>query len=467
MIRYSMTNALAGRLRRTARVAAFAGLALATLPLNGCSPTEILSVQDPDLVNPSDVQSAAGANAVRLGALNRLNIATSGDESLFLLGGLFADEWINGDSFIARQEIDQRVVTTENTFLLASNRALHRARLSARQAIDLMAEFIPTVPAYQVAEMYFVQAYVVNILAEHYCDGLVFSDVIDGNEVYGSPITTAEAFTRALGHANDGLALLDTIVTPTVNDIKIRSALRIIKGRILLNQMTGTDRTNAPLAASAVAGVLTSYKYDMLHSATTNSNAFWNYNTSQRRYSVGNSEGTNGLNFATAADPRLPVCLGGTTGCVTQLVRDDLTSPLYVQRLWLLRDSPVSILLGAQARLIEAEALVLSDPAASLAILNALRATVTGLTPLVDAGTPDARVNQLFRERAFWQYGRGTRTGELRRLIRQYGRTQNTVFPTGAWHKGGVYGVDVNFPVPQAEQNNPNVPGQTCLNRNP
>jgi len=57
--------------------------------------------------------------------------------------------------------------------------------------------------------------------------------------------------------------------------------------------------------------------------------------------------------------------------------------------------------------------------------------------------------------------------GDLRRLIRQYKRTPESVFPTGAWHKGGNYGVDVNFPVPQAEANNPNVSAQnTCIDRN-
>jgi hypothetical protein len=448
------------RVRRHAGVASIAMLALAALPMGGCSPTEVLEVQDPDLINPSDVRSAAGANAVRLGALNRLNIATSGGESLFLLGGLFADEWINGDSFIARQEIDQRSVTPENDFLLTANRALHRARLSAGQAIDLLEEFDPASPAWQAAEMYFVQAFVENILAEHYCDGLVFSEVVNGEEVYGSPITVAAAFERALAHANEGLALVDTIVTPNANDIRVRSALRLIKGRILLNQGNAAD------AATAVTGVATSFRYNMLHSATTNENQFWNLNTTLRRYSVGNSEGTNGLNFATAADPRLPVCLGGTTGCVTQDKRDDLGTPLYVQRLWLLRDSPVSILSGVEARLIEAEALLATNPTGALGVLNTLRTTVTGLAPLTDAGTTAARVDQLFRERAFWLFGRGTRTGDLRRLIRQYGRAENTVFPTGAWHKGGTYGTNVNFPVPQAELNNPNVP-QSCINRNP
>ena len=219
-------------------------------------------------------------------------------------------------------------------------------------------------------------------------------------------------------------------------------------------------------AATAVAGVPTSFQYVMQHSATTSTNAFFLLNTSSRRYSVGNNEGTNGLNFATAGDPRVPVCLGGTTGCVTQVNRDDLQQPFHVQRIWTTGTAAVPIIVGVEARMIEAEAqLRAGDTTASLNTLNAARTTVTGLTPLTDAGSTAARVDQLFRERAFWLFGRGTRVGDLRRLIRQYNRTQATVFPTGVWHKGGNYGTDVNMPVPQAELNNPNVE-QSCINRN-
>ena len=429
----------------------------------GCSPSDVLDVEDPDIINPSDVQSAAGANAVRLGALARFNSATSGAEGLFLLGGLFSDEFVNGDSFIARQEIDQRVVTRENTFLTDANRVLHRARLSAIQAIALLDEYNPTAPSWQTAEMFFVQAFVINLMAEHYCDGLVFSLVVDGREEYGSPVTTQAAFEEALVHTASGLARVTGTGT---DDVRVRNALQILRGRILMN-------LNRPAeAASAVATVPTSFVYNMQHSQTTNSNAFWSLNNNARRYSVGNSEGVNGMPFATANDPRVPVCVGASTACraigVTQAIRDDLSQPLHVQMLWTARETPVSILKGVDARLIEAEAqLRAGNAAGALATLNAARTTVSGLTPLTDAGSADARINQLFREKAFWQFGRGFRTGDLRRLVRQYNRVQSAVFPTGAWHKGGNYGSDVNVPVPQAEQNNPNVnPQQTCINRN-
>ena len=117
--------------------------------------------------------------------------------------------------------------------------------------------------------------------------------------------------------------------------------------------------------------------------------------------------------------------------------------------------------------MIEAEAqLRANNSAGALATINAARTTVTGLAPLLDAGTAAARVDQLFRERAFWMFGRGTRVGDLRRLVRQYQRPANTVFPVGNYHKGGAYSADVNIPVPLQESNNPNVgTGGTCLNR--
>jgi hypothetical protein len=470
MIPVTTARSVRSRLRRTAAAAALAALTVITLPMAACAPTEFLEVTDSDIINPRDVTSPAGADAVRVGALARLNAATSGAESLFLLGGLFTDEWNNGDSFIARWEIDQRVITEANTFLTTANRVLHRARLSAEQALDLMAIYLPTAPAWQVAEMHFVQAYVVNMMAEHYCDGLVFSRVVDGREEYGTPITTAAAFERALAHATDGLAL---ITDTTANALRVRHALQVTHGRILLNL------DSVAQAATAVSGVPTTFQYNMRHSqATEQDNAFWLFNNNTRRYSVSNSEGTNGLNFATAGDPRVPVCLGGDSVCTAngiitanglpQTKRDDLTEPLYVQLLWPTRESAVTIVNGVEARLIEAEAqLAAGDSVAALGTLNAARATV-GLLPLADAGTPEARQDQLFRERAFWLFGRGHRVGDMRRLIRQYQRADNTVFPVGAWHKGGNYGPDVNMPIPFAEKNNPNLPaGPTCMNRNP
>jgi hypothetical protein len=131
------------------------------------------------------------------------------------------------------------------------------------------------------------------------------------------------------------------------------------------------------------------------------------------------------------------------------------------------RDVPSNVFKGEEARLIEAEAaLQAGDNATFLDKLNTLRASVTGLAPLSDPGTVDGRVDLLFSERAFWTFATATRLGDMRRLIRQYGRDANSVFPTGNYHRGGTYGNDVNFPVPDQEKQNPNYSdGISCINR--
>jgi hypothetical protein len=85
------------------------------------------------------------------------------------------------------------------------------------------------------------------------------------------------------------------------------------------------------------------------------------------------------------------------------------------------------------------------------------------MAALPTPASQDAATTLLFREKAFWTFGRGQRLPDLRRLVRQYGRDQANVFPTGVYFKGGNYGTDVNFPVPSSEQVNPLFSG--CLDR--
>jgi hypothetical protein len=79
------------------------------------------------------------------------------------------------------------------------------------------------------------------------------------------------------------------------------------------------------------------------------------------------------------------------------------------------------------------------------------------MSQLSDPGSPGARIDLLFRERAFWTFGRGQRLGDLRREIRVYGKTAAQVFPGEGGinpRKNSNYGADENLPVPQAERNN-------------
>ncbi|MHB1193550.1 MAG: RagB/SusD family nutrient uptake outer membrane protein [Longimicrobiales bacterium] len=454
-----MTPNKRGRVASAASLVAVAGMSLLAL---ACTTDDILQVEDPDIINPSNVTSAAGANAVRLGALSRFVGLTTGEESLFFLGGLFTDEWLNGDSYIYKQEVDQRITPKENSGIEGAMRTLHRVRLSAQQAVELLDEWNPSAPGWHTGEMFMLQAYALNIMAEHYCDGMIISNVVEGREEYGEQMTAAQVYEIALARANDGLARVTT--GSTADDVRVRNALALTKGRILVNLNRHAE------AATAVSGVATNAEYVVHHSQTTWTNQFWNLNLNSGRYSVSDKEGVNGLDFASAKDPRVPVCETREAACralgAGRNNRDDLNTPLLIFMRWAGREQAVPVMQGVDARMIEAEAaLKAGNAAGALTILNTARATM-GLTPLADAGSASARVDQLFRERAFWQYGRGFRTGDMRRLIRQYGRNQSQVFPIGEWHKGGSYGTDVDFPLPFDEENNPNLGiGGGCLSR--
>jgi len=92
---------------------------------------------------------------------------------------------------------------------------------------------------------------------------------------------------------------------------------------------------------------------------------------------------------------------------------------------------------------------------------------VPAMAALPTPATKDAAITLFFREKGFWTFGRGQRLSDLRRLIRQYGRTQDQVFPTGKFSFGGIetgtYGTDVNLPINDAELANSNFKG--CLDR--
>jgi hypothetical protein len=86
------------------------------------------------------------------------------------------------------------------------------------------------------------------------------------------------------------------------------------------------------------------------------------------------------------------------------------------------------------------------------------------MAALATPATKDAAIDLFFREKALWTFSRGQRLGDLRRLVRQYTRSQANVFPVGTFFKGGTYGTDVNFPVHVDETNNPEFKG--CADRN-
>jgi hypothetical protein len=460
--------------------------------LPACKTDDLLEAKNPSIIDPESVQSAAGATAVRNGALSRLRTATADGESTWLFGGLLVDEWATSSTFVQNDETDQRQIQLNNGTVNGELRALYRVRTASNQAIALLTKYKPT-PAADIAEMYFARGFAEMQLASDFCNGIPLSDGSTEVVVLGKPLTVKEVFTVAVASFDSALALT---TGTTAGEIAINRAASIAKARALL----GIGISNAAAAAALVASIPTNYRYDVTASLTGGDNTLWNQPTSSARYTVGDSlQGnsrnilvTNAIPFLTAKDRRVPARYRTTTNATTGKVdtvksQDGGTYQIMVDSLWG-QTSAVALTHGLDARLIEAEAaLAAGNPALMMSTLNTLRATQIQLTapsptstgthpgwttpvmaPLVDPGTKLGRENLLFREMAFWQFGRGHRLGNLRRLIRDYGRAADGSdaggYPMGTHYKGGVFAKDLNLPVTTDEQiGNPNF--TACIDR--
>lgn len=468
--------------RRSPRSAACLAASLA-VGLTACQSANerLLAVQNPDIIAPANVQSTDGALGLANGVIATFRNITgaqavipgsgsTGVESSWMFGGLLADEWSTSSTFIQNDETDQRRIQLFNSSVTEQLRNLYRTRARANDATAALQKYSPASRAV-IGEMYLARGYAELQLASDFCNGIPISANTAANPPEpGTPRSTQEVFGLAAASLDTAIAI--TGAGTDAQNVLINRAARVARGRAALAL---DDFANA---AGYVAAVPTAFAYQHTFSLTGSTNALWGQGLSSRRYSVGDSvEGNarnilvrNAIPFASSRDPRLGTVTIPTSGAVNG--QDGLTYA-RTTTLWA-QLTPVDVANGVDARMIEAEAALRGGNAAQwLAIHNALRAAPpklgevqpARLAALADPGSDAARVSLHFREKAFWTFGRGQRLGDLRRLIRQYGRTQDQVFPVGVHYKGGMYGPDVNLPVTTDERNNPNFTG--CTDRNP
>jgi hypothetical protein len=445
--------------RMLARTATLAAIALF---LVACG-EGLLDVTDPDIVTPDNLLDETGVATLRNGALGNFVLGYAGGgqtDAQIMMSGLMSDEWVHSGTFPTRQEVELRIIPNDNATMRGVYLNLHRARVDLENAAEKIDAFFED-PDPRVPEMRAYAGYTYIAFGENYCSGVPYSQATDTALVFGGPTTTAETFDIAVER-------FDAAIADGAADADIVNLARVGKGRALL------DLNDAAGAAAAVASVPTDFVVYTEHSNNSGreQNSIYEFNASAARWSVADVEGQNGIDFISSGDPRIVTSFTAAGGF-------DGSSDLYTLDHYQSREDRVAISTGVEARLIEAEA-ALGTPAAWLQILNDLRAewpnlapilypdhTPGGtLAPLTDPGTADGRVDLMFRERAFWLFSTGHRLGDLRRMIRQYGRSVEEVFPTGAYFKvGSNYGIDVNFPIPDDEENNEN--WDQCFDRLP
>jgi hypothetical protein len=451
--------------------------AFSLVPLAGCN--DPLRVTDPDILTPGQLSDPATLPTVRAGAIGDFSLAYTGDgsdgsggvEGVIMYGGLLADEWINSETFPTRIEVDARRTQVTNADLDLWFRTLSRSRRSVENAAGRFGQLAKTDPGYP--EMLSLAGYTYLFFAENFCNGVPISQATpSGTLIYGDPLTNAQLLDTAIARFDSALA--------ASGDPDMSSFASVGKGRALV------DLGSFAAAATAVNAVPTSFAYFLEHSENTDreNNGAFKANVPDQRYSTADAEGVNGFPFLSVPDPRTPIALDPA------LTGFDGTTPLYDNLRYGDRKSSITLATGVEARLIEAEARLqvgdtlagggfytaLNGPRANAAARSYFDATTRAGTPAIgvlsnltpaSAATAGGAVNLLFNERARWLWLTAHRLSDLRRLIRQYGRVANSVFPTGPYFKVQFpqYGTDVNFPIPIDEQNNPNF--AQCIDRNP
>jgi starch-binding outer membrane protein, SusD/RagB family len=422
--------------------------------LAGCG---LLDTEQPNIIDPGTINSPEGAQSLRLGAIADFGYVKDGDgtqfeDGLILVSGLLTDEFVHSTTPPSEQEIDQRTTALINPSLSDVYRNLHKARAGTENAATALQQFLlhPDSTT-DVAEMQALAGFTYIYFAENFCSGVPFSRVSGDSLIFGAPQTTTQTLALAISKFDSALAQPGLALD---EDLSITNLAAVGKGRALL------DMDSFPQAAAAVAAVPTDFVYATEHAETPLrlQNAIWSY-TNGYLWSLSDLEGEVGLPYRTAEDPRVPFTDFEDVGL-------DLITPQFSLDKYPDATAPVPVADGIEARLIEAEA-QLGSPSVMTNTLQELRDFFPdlGLGSLSTPAAGDASEDLLFTERAFWLFATGHRLSDMRRLVRRYGRTPDSVFPTGPYHKGGNYGTDVNLPIPIEEQNNPNSTG--CLDRNP
>jgi hypothetical protein len=406
---------------------------------------DITQVPNDQLVTGSNFGSSVGAEVLRNQAVADFATAYSNQ---VLFSGLVADEFTITPGAQVYNLPDSRHISaiTEQAGSTYPYDGVSRARMEGLQALVYMEQYAPTSRG-EISELFSLVGYSELFFVEDMCSG-VPTGVLQGTlPVYG-PTLSRSALTRL------SLQHFDSAVAYANGSDSLRELAQLGRARALL------DSNDVVAAAGAVNQVSTAYGYivGFNNGALPTNTVYQSFNQGAGVLTVSDREGINGLDFISAGDSRVQI--------------DTVSAGVYGPRADNGPAAPIPLATGVEARLIAAEAALRAGNAASWSQgLNTLRAQA--ISPAIAPLPPDSTTNASqdlqagvqFRERAFWLFASGHRQGDLRRMVRQYGKAVASVFPTGPYVGGaGNYGSDVTY-VPFGETANPQYRG--CVDRNP
>lgn len=327
-------------------------------------------------------------------------------------------------------------------------------RVQAEQAIQLLNKYGNESSNNMKAHLYAMLGFVHIMLADNYCSGIPLSRSSWGGEFSPtSGLPTDSLYQRAV-------TLFDVGLNLNPDSSAVKAMLLVGKARALTHLgLYHLAAQTAELVSPSDSAYLTYMGSRSLDGVIKPSLVA---HITPERYTIKNNKGLNGLEWISDHPSQQDMRVRAIT---------DATGNFMVPlRPYSFSNNVNLVIAGwAEAELIKAEYyLSINDVEKWLSSINNVRRMYTSysgatLPDITDPATYESRVDLLFKERAFTTFMSARRLGDLRRLIRQYDRLPQEVFPVGqsegasAVPYASVYVFAVEEPAhgPEA-QNNPN-----------
>lgn len=428
--------------RPPARPAALACLALTLAAACGNTADRLLSITTPSRIGAGQYLVPQNAAPIVASAVADFECAVG---AYVVSSGLTSGELADASQTAARWSLDRRdflptdaLYSTADCAGLGTYTPINTARFTADQAYTAITGWTDAQVSNRqrlLGTSALYAGYSLVLLGEGYCSGAINS---------GAELTSAQLLDSAEARFTAALTAAAAMPPSDTLSRTIANASYVGRARVRL------DRGNKAGAAEDAAKVPLTFVLN----ATAAANNSRRYNRVYAQNNLGNSGVTvapayRGLTVQGAPDPRVRVVDANT-------LASDQANRIFRQTRYAGLDAPLPIATGVEARLILAEA---QGAPLGVATLNALRARAgVALPPLTAAEAADFPTTVL-EERRRELFLQGNRLFDLRRATLTPVPAPGTSYPAGGViSKGGVYGAQLCYPLPDAERAaNPNL----------
>lgn len=453
------------------RATIYAWTMLSTLVLSGCSLDSIVKVDKPQFGTDIDHEyfdtregSLALLHSV-MGTFQEAVSITSQNVSYFT-DELVSRPTNSSDGYLGDYSPDSRFEVVDwrgfSGVQLRSYPLLHTTRIKSSHARYFLRRQADSSLNYAISAAYSFEGYAIAMLAENVCSGVPLSQSPYGEgAVYSRGLPTDSLFIMAV-------AKFDSAIAIQHDSVRFKTLAKVGKARALLS--LGRFQEAADVITDIDEGETFNLTYTEAATPVTDGStpqaldAFWSMPQVYRLSEIINREGANGMVWYSnpaSIDPRVPVTVIPNNG--------SFSFPSVVRQTKF-NSGNVTFKLASwtDAKMVEAEYLLSKADPNWIVPVNEARRSI-GINDTTAPSTEAQKIDLLFRERAFWFYGQGTRLSDMRRLVRQYGRAVNSVYPIGLYTSSREvfsYGDASTFiPTPAEFIENYNYDG--CIHKNP